>query len=146
MRAIYNAWATGDEIRRWFLASAEYSAPTGERRGGGERAEAGDAYLWTWHGYADGSPERGSIVTANGHDHFGFTFADDCVVDVMIKNEEGEKVVELTQTNIAPDEDRHIYVGCGEGWTFYLANLKSVLEGGIDLRNKNDRIRSVVNA
>jgi hypothetical protein len=32
------------------------------------------------------------------------------------------------------------------GWTFYLANLKSVLEGGLDLRNKNARLQRLVNA
>lgn len=30
--------------------------------------------------------------------------------------------------------------------TFYLANLKSVLEGGLDLRNKNVNIPNVISA
>lgn len=44
------------------------------------------------------------------------------------------------------DPARNLLVGCGEGWVFYLANLKSILEGGIDLRNKNDAIRNVLNS
>ena len=47
---------------------------------------------------------------------------------------------------IGPDEKLRLYIGCGEGWTFYLANLKSMLEGGIDLRNKNDKIKGVINS
>ena len=39
-----------------------------------------------------------------------------------------------------------IYVDCSYGWTFFLANLKSVLEGGIDLRNRNVDIKNVVNS
>jgi hypothetical protein len=33
-----------------------------------------------------------------------------------------------------------------EGWVFYLANLKSFPEGGIDLRNKNEKLKSVINS
>jgi hypothetical protein len=33
-------------------------------------------------------------------------------------------------------------VQCQLGWTFYLANLKSVIEGGVDLRNKNVDLKS----
>ncbi len=57
-------------------------------------------------------------------------------------------IVELSQEQI-PTDERHkalYHVGCLEGWTFYLANLKSYLDGGLDLRNKNANIARVVNA
>lgn len=146
MRAIYNAWSTPSEIERWFLSKAEFAGPGNLSRGKDERFSAGDDYLWEWHGYANGSPERGQVLEANNHDFLSFTFADESVVEVRILNEAGEKVVQLTQKRIGPDENLHIYIGCGEGWTFYLANLKSILEGGIDLRNKNDKIQGVVNS
>ena len=57
-----------------------------------------------------------------------------------------ETVVELTQSRIPDDSDHGIYVDCSYGWAFYLGNLKSVLEGGIDLRNKNVDIKNVVNS
>jgi hypothetical protein len=41
---------------------------------------------------------------------------------------------------------RNYHLGCKTGWTFYLANLKSLMEGGIDLRNKNEKIQRVINA
>ena len=146
MRAIYNAWSTRSEIERWFLSKAEFAGPGSVPRGKDERFSGGDTYRWEWHGYVNGSPERGRILEANGHDFLSFTFADESVVEVRIVNEDGEKVVQLTQKHIAPDENLHIYIGCGEGWTFYLSNLKSVLEGGIDLRNKNQSIQRVVNS
>jgi hypothetical protein len=37
-------------------------------------------------------------------------------------------------------------MGCLGGWTFYLANLKSYLEGGVDLRNKNLALNNMVNS
>jgi len=57
-------------------------------------------------------------------------------------------VVELWQENIPGDEDSkvNLHMGCTKGWTFYLTNLKSILEGGIDLRNKNISLKNVVNA
>jgi uncharacterized protein YndB with AHSA1/START domain len=146
MRAIYNAWSTKGEIERWFLSRAEFAAPGESPRAKDERFQSGDTYRWEWHGYANGSPESGEVLEANGHDFLSFTFADECVVEVRILTEDGQKVVQLTQANIAPDENLHIYIGCGEGWTFYLANLKSILEGGIDLRNKNEKIARVINS
>jgi hypothetical protein len=41
---------------------------------------------------------------------------------------------------------RYFFIECGKGWTFYMTNLKSILEGGIDLRNKNERKQNVINA
>lgn len=96
--------------------------------------------------------EFGEIVEVNGTDLIKFTFggasAANMTVSVTIKNEEGEKIVELTQENIPEDEDgkTKYHLGCMEGWTFYLANLKSILEGGIDLRNKNEKLQKVINS
>jgi len=75
-----------------------------------------------------------------------FTFLG-CQVSVEIKEEDRENIVELVQSEIALDEDSRMsnYVGCSRGWTFYLTNLKSVLEGGIDLRNKNGNLINVLN-
>ena len=145
-RAIYNAWAIPVEIERWFLAGADYTAPDGLPKPKAERVKPGDKYLWKWHGFPDGSPETGKVLQANGHNTFGFTFADNCIVEVTVIPEKNEKVVQLVQKKIGPDENLSLYIGCGEGWTFYLANLKSILEGGIDLRNKNSNIKSVVNS
>jgi len=44
------------------------------------------------------------------------------------------------------NEQQYFYVECGKGWTFYMANLKSILEGGHELRNKNINLHQVINA
>ena len=144
--AIYDAWAAPSQIERWFLRSAEYVAFDGKARGRDETVQAGDSYLWRWHGYLDDVSESGRVVEANGKDRFIFTFTSDCIVAVDIREENGETVVELTQSNIPEDQDCGIYIDCGYGWAFYLGNLKSVLEGGVDLRNKNTAIKNVINS
>lgn len=143
---IYEAWAVPSQIERWFLRSAEYVGFDGKPKNRDLSVEAGDGYLWCWHGYLDDVNESGTIVEANGSDTFAFTFTSDCLVTVTIKEEKGETVVELTQSLIPDDKNRGIYVDCSYGWTFYLANLKSVLEGGVDLRNKNVDVQNVVNS
>ncbi|MEQ1605514.1 MAG: SRPBCC domain-containing protein [Pyrinomonadaceae bacterium] len=146
VQAIYEAWAIPSQIERWFLRAAEYSGADGRARNRDRAVEAGDLYLWRWHGYSDDVSETGMIVAANGIDTFAFTFTQNCLVTVTVEEECGDSVVELTQSRIPDDPDRGIYVDCSYGWAFYLGNLKSVLEGGIDLRNRNIKIKNVVNS
>lgn len=144
--AIYDAWAIPSRIESWFLRSAEYVGFEGKAKDRDVPVERGDAYLWRWHGYLDDVSEIGNVIEANGRDTFAFTFTKDCLVTVTIGEEAGEMVVELTQSQIPDDENHNIYVDCSYGWAFYLGNLKSVLEGGLDLRNKNVDIKNVVNS
>jgi hypothetical protein len=146
IESIYNAWSTSAGIEKWFLASAEFETPGGGPRDPHDNVQAGDTYLWKWFGFPGGTPEAGKIMEANGRDRVAFTFAKNCIVTISVLNEDGENIVELKQANIPPDENLGIYFGCSSGWIFYMTNLKSILEGGIDLRNKNEKIPSVINA
>lgn len=143
---IYDAIATSAGIERWFLASAEFTTPEGAVRDGHDHIAPGDAYLWKWYGFPGGSPETGRIVDANGKDRVSFTFSADCIVTISVKGADGVNIIELVQQDIPPDEKLDIYLGCSTGWLFYLTNLKSILEGGIDLRNKDENIVGVINA
>lgn len=145
-RSIYEAWAIPSQIERWFLRSAEYVGLDGKPKNRDREVVAGDGYLWRWHGYFDDINESGIVLEANGQDTFVFTFTNNCLVTVTIKDEADETIVELTQSKIPDDPNRNIYVDYSYGWTFYLANLKSVLEGGLDLRNRNVEIKNVVNS
>ena len=147
-KELYKAWATRKGIEYWFLRLSEYKKPDGTLRSSNEEVQAGDTYRWLWFGYGDDTAETGSILECNGKDQIKFKFgaAGDCTVN--IKAEAGETIVELIQENIPTDEKamQQFYVGCNTGWTFYLANLKSLMEGGIDLRNKNEHIKRVINS
>lgn len=145
---IYNAWTTKQGIESWFLRSAHFFTPQNTLRGEQEFIQNGDRYTWLWHGYDDETVEHNDILEANGEDTISFVFAGHCIVTVVIGMIDKETIVQLTQKNIPTGEEGkvNIHIGCMEGWTFYLANLKSVLEGGIDLRNRNVNIGKVVNA
>ncbi len=129
--SIYNAWTSSEEIEKWFLSKAEFNPDL--------------TYKWEWFLYEE--IETGKITQANGKDFFEFTFAGDCLVTINLSTEHEYTVVTLTQSNIPTDDSskRNIRLGCHNGWSFYLVNLKSVYEGGLDLRNKDNRFKPMVN-
>jgi len=145
---IYDAWTIPAYIEKWFLRQALFSTANGAARDSSAPVQQGDTYLWRWHGYPDEVNERGAILAANGKDHLQFTFGTAGTVSVTIKTEEEESLVELVQEQIPTDEESRFkfHIGCQGGWLFYLVNLKSLLEGGIDLRNKNERLTAVINS
>ena len=145
---IYWCWATKEGMEYWFLRLSEYKKKTGELRKENELVQKSDIYKWLWHGWPDDTVEHGEILDCNGKDFLKFSFGKAGICSVMIKKEENETIVELGQQNI-PEDDlgrQYYHVGCKTGWTFYLANLKSLLEGGIDLRNRNVNLANVINS
>lgn len=145
---LYWCWATREGIELWFLRLSEYRKPDGSLRRSNEFADKGDTYTWRWYGWPDEVTEEGTILECNGRDFFKFSFGKAGNCAVTIKNEGSQAIVELVQDMIPDDEQgRHYWhLGCKTGWTFYLANLKSLLEGGIDLRNRDENLKNVINS
>lgn len=141
---IINAWTSQENLEKWFLSSAVFYDQQTEQKSSADQIATGDTYRWMWHGSDDVA--EGDVLEFDGQDRLKFTFLG-CDVDVAVTVEDGEQVVELTQSNIPLDEDSRmsLYAGCSRGWTFYLTNLKSILEGGIDLRNRNKNLVDVIN-
>jgi uncharacterized protein YndB with AHSA1/START domain len=145
---LYSLLATKAGMEYWFLRLSEYKKPDGNLRADDEPVQKGDTYRWRWYGWSDDVTEEGTIMNCNGNNFFKFSFgkAGDCTVN--IKKELDYTIVELVQENI-PDDDQgkhYWHVGCKTGWTFYLTNLKSLCEGGIDLRNKDEKLQHVINS
>jgi uncharacterized protein YndB with AHSA1/START domain len=145
---LYHGWATRAGIEYWFLRWSEYKNPDGSVKGNEEYVKRGDTYSWRWHGYPDSVTEQGEILEVNGKDFFKFSFGKAGICSVTIKHEQGETIVELVQDQIPTDEQsmQSYHVGCKTGWTFHFANMKSIFEGGIDLRNKNEKLKEVINS
>ncbi len=142
---IYNAWTKASEIEKWFLSKAVYFDTKQTQIDKDKSIEKGFPYEWNWYLYD--TTERGTIMDANGKDFIQFTFAGDCLVDVKLTIQHDYVIVELTQKNIPTDDHskQGIRLGCDSGWSFFLVNLKSVYEGGLDLRNKDISIKGMLN-
>jgi uncharacterized protein YndB with AHSA1/START domain len=147
-QSIYDAWTSQKALESWFLRLAEFRSANGDLKNKTAPIEKGDRYKWLWFGYDDEAVEEKEILFANGKDELQFVFSGGCIVKVNVKEENAGTICELTQTMPMEDENeqRHFFIECGKGWTFYMTNLKSILEGGIDLRNKNVNITNVINS
>ncbi len=142
---IYDAWTKPSEIITWFLSAAKYTNAKGDVLNNDLSVEEGHLYNWSWYTYD--VLEKGKILIANGKDHIRFTFAGDTIVDVHLNKKGSYVVVELTQRGIPTDSTskKDIRLGCESGWSFFLVNLKSIYEGGIDLRNKQKSFKGMLN-
>lgn len=145
---LYWCWATKEGIEFWFLRRSDYKKLDGTLCSGHEFVKKGDRYSWWWDGYPDEVVEHGEILDANGKDLFQFKFGEAGICTVKIYEEQGEKIVELVQDQIPTDDKgkQNWHIGCKTGWTFYMANMRSMLEGGTDLRNKNEQLQNMLNA
>ena len=142
----YHAWTTADGLNAWFLGGLVFSDSNGMQRPGDALAEPNDEYTCYFANKPGVVAMKGKVLRANGKDLYSFTFSKGCPVTITIYAEQGETIVELIESNLPTDEEtikRH-YVGDSKGWIFYLTNLKSVLEGGLDLRNRNEDLKNVI--
>lgn len=142
---IYAAWATAGELERWFLEEVKFYDSDKNLIGKEVPATQNFSYKWKWHLYDD--IMKGKILEANGKDLVQFTFEGESIVEVSLTTDRDYTIIQLTHKNIPTDDEskQYIRLGCASGWTFYLINLKSVYEGGLDLRNKDEGLHIMIN-
>ncbi|MBS7255983.1 SRPBCC family protein [Flavobacterium branchiicola] len=142
---LYNAWTKANELEKWFLEKVSFFDANKELISKDKNATQDTAYEWLWYLYQD--PMIGKITSANGKDELQFTFEGECLVDIKLSEENGNTIVELRHHNIPTDDysKQYIRLGCSNGWHFYLTNLKSIYEGGLDLRNKDSNLNPMIN-
>jgi uncharacterized protein YndB with AHSA1/START domain len=149
---VYAMWVRKTGMEKWFLRKCDFTEENSEPILAESAVQEGNLFTWYWHGWGDDVKEKGAILNTNGINTLAFTFgqegAEGMICRVSIYEELGETICEIIQENIPVDERgrTHYHIGCMTGWSFYLVNMKSILEGGIDLRNKNDQIKRVVNS
>ncbi len=131
---IYRKWASQEGMETWFLKKAESFSKDGSKRDVNELAQTGDTYLWEWHNWE--GQHRGEVISANGKDEIVMTF-DNSRLTIKVFEGRGKVCCHLTQDQIPTDDNSKfgIYHGCSCGWTFWLANLKALLEHGITLND-----------
>ena len=147
LQEVYRNWATGHGLETWFLSSAKFFLGK-HLKTDTELAEEGNNYQWKWLS-DDKFTGKGIILHANHVDFLQFTFLDDQTsVTIKLQQKTGRVLVELRQ------EHRHrksadrkkLYLACYAPWSFFLTNLRSILEDGPDFRERNPDVKELVNS
>lgn len=138
---VFDAWTKPNDIVKWFIAQADYTSPDGDLRLADATVQAGDKYYWRWHQDLE---MRGEILKVEDNHTLQFTFGDKeagsnekIIVTVEVsESEPGTTLLELTQENMADTPEAHStwHLSCNLGWSFFMTNLKALLEHGVDLR------------
>ena len=145
---IYRSLATPAGLEQWFLREAIFYSSEHLKREAEELIQVDDTYSMRWHGYSDEITHTGKVLCGDGLQQFGFTFSLGCPVIFNIYPDQKTQILELICRDLPvlngmPHE--HFIID-PRGWTFYLTNLKSVLEGGLDLRNRDASLTQVITA
>ena len=141
---VYYYIASSDGICRWFMGQAEYTDPDGNVLNSAVPAHKDDSFRWQW--LAKDLHISGSVIDAIENELFTFTFGRSFEVTITIKEDNGRTLLTLHQkyTKGAGKND-FAHINCCTCWVFFLTNLKSVLEHGIDLRETLIDDESLVN-
>ncbi len=144
METVYASMTTAKGLAGWGSMEASLIAADGTEVPTGEPAVPGTKFRFIWH---TGHDEKGEFHEANGSDRLRYSFGEGIEVTITLEEvEDGSVKVKLVQTQDQSDEENlKILLGYKEGWGFYLTNLKSVLEGGLDLRDFTHDIEHRVN-
>jgi uncharacterized protein YndB with AHSA1/START domain len=148
---VYKMWATIDGMEQWLLRMCAYKKTETDWYSAFDVVTAGALYSWYWYGVSNDAVRNGKIVEANGIDKLAFTFTQDetinniYVVNLHIEADAVICTLLISDMQMDSKDANAYYTDTISSWTFYLTNLKSVLEKGHDLRNKNEQITNVLN-
>ena len=133
---VYKLISTPSGIAKWFIDKAEYTTEKNSLRKENEEARKTDKYKWFWL-YKDYSTE-GEVLETEANKLFKFSFGSAGIVTITLTEDNGKTLVELKQENYPGQKyDEDAYINCYVCWTFYLSNLKSVMEAGFDMRDRD---------
>lgn len=130
---VYQMIGTPAGLTEWFLGRTEFTNGNGYTRLPNELVQTGDEYLWEW--LAVELELKGKMEEVDGKSMVRFTFGKAGVVTISLTRKNERTRLELSQVGHPDQEyDRKAQANCFACWTFFLTNLKSVVEHGIDLR------------
>jgi len=146
LKEIFLKWATPKGITEWFIKNAEYKSQDGKTREADEIVEPNNTYTWQFY---SGLVMKGTVLDVVPDSSFKFTFGkkepasdEDVIVEVKFSEKEGSTEIELTQSNIADNEYGKVNfnLSCMVGWSYFMTNLRSIIESGFDYREKDEKL------
>lgn len=133
---IFSRWVTCRGLESFFIKSSSFTSNDGILRKPGEIAQPNDSYRWRWIHDAE---LEGNIVAVVNDQSITYTFGS-MKFTVSLTEADGRTLVRLHQFEIpfaTEKEKASNHLNCRSCWVFFLTNLKSVSEHGIDLREQH---------
>ena len=132
---VFQAWATSSGLQSFFIDHASFESDEGRKRETDEQARPGDAYVWQWR-----QPHslEGTVLEVIPDRLLSMTFGS-MSVTLRFADAGAQTELHLSQTGISDTADGQVlgHLNCRCCWIFFLTNLKSVLESGRDLRDRD---------
>jgi uncharacterized protein YndB with AHSA1/START domain len=121
--SVFRAWTDDKVVSKWFTEKTVIQPRKNGR------------IYFEW---LAGDKLDAKVISISKNRHFTFPFGSkgERVTIKFVKDGRGS-ICELRQYNMltTPKSRWEMHRGCIQGWTFFLANLKSYLEYGVDLRS-----------
>ena len=141
---VYEYAATPSGIIKWFIGKAKYYYKDQNIRLGNDLVMKGDSFLWSW--LNKDLELKGIVTEALENKSFQFTFSPLYIVTLdFYPGKERTKLTLTQQYQDSAVKNDFNYINCCTCWVFFLTNLKSVIENGIDLREKEVNDEMLVN-
>jgi len=131
---ILEVWSTVDGLESFFVEMMRISRPDGVERATNEPAEPGDKFVWRWQ---NGRCVMGRYLEPQADNEVRFTFGESKIC-ISVKPYQDGSLLRLKQYDIPETEEARMYIhaNCRGAWVYFLTVLKTLLEKGVDGRDK----------
>ncbi len=133
LEQLFHYFSTAKGLESFFIYKAMHIAIDGTPRRSDEPVQTGDSYHWT---YVHEFSHSGKFLQVEPNRLVRFTFGT-MLVDVRFRDMGTATEVDLHQTNCATEDPDRAWqhVNCRSCWIYFMTNLRSVLAGGLDIRD-----------
>ena len=138
--------ATAKGLTKWLLEAASFFTLANETQLLNlSFANELDTYHWVWKG--KNYELQGQVLDCDvQRKRISFTLGEACTVEITLTEHEGSTLLKLTQQAVpGKTYDQMRQVNSYAYWTFFLTNLKSVVEHEIDLREDTFTVEGLLN-
>lgn len=127
---VFKALTDADELRRWFPTRVE-----SDPRPGGKYK-----FAWEFANASENGSQEGEYVEVVQNEKLSYTWSADSaltLVTFVLDETDGETTVKLKHSTTQDGADeKKLHDDHANQWGFFLNNLKSYLEEGVDRRNE----------
>ncbi|HEX6270422.1 MAG TPA: SRPBCC domain-containing protein [Anaerolineales bacterium] len=127
---VFNALTDADQLMRWFPTRVE-----SDPRPGGKFK-----FVWEFANPKENGSQEGNYVEIVPNEKLSYTWtagSDPTLVTFVLSEVNGETMVELNHSTAEDGADeKKLHADHANQWGFFLMNLKSYLEAGVDMRKE----------